>query len=116
MPIERLGATDVDRAGDDSRSDPKETTVRFLYFYVMKDDPGRVRAIAPEHAAYWRRIGLDGYLGVPFVHRSGGVITFEGRSLEQAEQIVAMDPFLQKHLLQDHWVKEWMVEMTQSTD
>jgi hypothetical protein len=27
-----------------------------------------------------------------------------------------MDPFLQKHLLQDHWVKEWMVEMTQSAD
>ena len=112
MPVERPGAADVDRAGDDSCSDPTETMVRFLYFYFMKDHPDRVRAIAPEHAAYWRRIGLDGYLGGSFVDRSGGLITFEGGSLEQTELIVAMDPFLQNNLVQDHWVKEWMVEMT----
>jgi uncharacterized protein YciI len=100
----------VDRPGDDSRSDPKETTVRLLYFYFMKDHPDRVRAIAPEHAAYWRGIGLDGYFGGPFVDRSSGLIIFDGDSLEQAQHLVVRDPFLQKDLLQDHWVKEWMVE------
>lgn len=84
--------------------------MRFLYFYLMKDEPDRIRAIAPEHAAYWQRLELNGYLGGPFVDRFGGLITFDVQSLEQAEQLVARDPFLQQDLLQDHWVKEWMVE------
>jgi hypothetical protein len=28
--------------------------MRFLYVYLMKDDPDRVRAVAPEHAASGR--------------------------------------------------------------
>jgi hypothetical protein len=39
--------------------------MRFLYFYLMKDAPDRVRATAPEHAAYWRNLGLRDYLGGP---------------------------------------------------
>jgi hypothetical protein len=31
--------------------------MRFLYVYM------RVRAVAHEHAAYWRGLGLDGFLG-----------------------------------------------------
>lgn len=84
--------------------------MRFLYFYFMKDHPDRVRAVASEHAAYWRGIGLDGYLGGPFFDRSGGLIMFDGQSLEQAERLVARDPFHQQDLLQDYWVREWMVE------
>jgi hypothetical protein len=37
--------------------------MRFLYFYLMKDAPDRVRAAAPKHAAYWRELGLRDYLG-----------------------------------------------------
>jgi hypothetical protein len=47
--------------------------MRFLYFYLMRDAPDRVRAVAPEHAAYWRELGLPDYLGGPFVDRSGGL-------------------------------------------
>jgi hypothetical protein len=46
--------------------------MRFLYFYLMKDAPDRVRATAPKHAAYWRELGLGDYLGGPFADRSGG--------------------------------------------
>ncbi len=59
--------------------------MRFAYGYVMANEPGRVRAVAPEHVAYWHGAALDDYLGGPFADRSGGLITFEAESLEQAE-------------------------------
>jgi hypothetical protein len=31
--------------------------MRFAYFYFMKPEPERVRAVAPRHASYWQ--GLD---------------------------------------------------------
>jgi hypothetical protein len=27
--------------------------MRIAYFYLMRDEPDRVRAVAPAHAAYW---------------------------------------------------------------
>jgi uncharacterized protein YciI len=77
----------------------------------MKAHPDRIRVIAPEHAAYWRGLELDRYVGGPFVDRSGGLVIFDGHSPEQAELLVARDPFVQESLLQDHWVKEWMPEL-----
>jgi uncharacterized protein len=82
--------------------------MRFLYFYLMKDAPDRVRAAAPKHAAYWRELGLRDYLGGPFADRSGGLITFQTDSGAQAEQLVANDPFLSEGLLERHWVKQWL--------
>ena len=69
--------------------------MRFLYFYLMRDAPDRVRAVAPEHAAYWRELAPPDYLGGPFVDRSGGLITFEIASVDEAERLVADDPFEQ---------------------
>ncbi|HEY5985609.1 MAG TPA: hypothetical protein VIV12_04385 [Streptosporangiaceae bacterium] len=34
--------------------------MRIAYFYWMKDDPDRVRTMAPQHARYWRDLGLPG--------------------------------------------------------
>jgi len=76
----------------------------------MKNDPDRVRTIASEHASYWRDLGLPGYLGGPLADRSGGLITFEADSLEQAEGIIAADPFVREELLESSVVKEWMPE------
>jgi uncharacterized protein YciI len=84
--------------------------MRFLYFYLMKDAPERVRAAAPKHAAYWRELRLGGYLGGPFADRSGGLITFETDSAAQAEALVANDPFLREGLLERHWVKQWLLD------
>jgi uncharacterized protein YciI len=84
--------------------------MRFLYFYIMRDAPDRVRAVAPEHAAYWRELSLRDYLGGPFVDRSGGLITFEITSADEAERLVAHDPFEQGDLLERRWLKEWMID------
>jgi uncharacterized protein YciI len=69
-------------------------TMRVAYLYFMKDEPDRVRALAPQHVAYWQGVAATGYLGRPFTDRSGGLITFEIESSEKAEQLVAGDPFL----------------------
>jgi uncharacterized protein YciI len=81
--------------------------MRIAYFYLMKHDPNRVRAVAPDHAAYWHDLDPPGYLGGPMGDRSGGLITFEARSVEEAEQLVAGDPFVRAGLLEDAWLKEW---------
>jgi uncharacterized protein YciI len=84
--------------------------MRILYLYWMKDDPDRVRSTAPQHASYWRELGRPEYLGGPFGDRSGGLITFEADSLEQAEGIIAADPFVRENLLESSLVKQWMPE------
>ena len=84
--------------------------MRFLYFYLMRDAPDRVRAAAPDHAAYWRALGLRDYLGGPFADRSGGLITFDVVSAAEAERLVAEDPFVREDLLEGRWVKEWMID------
>ena len=84
--------------------------MRCLYIDFMKDDPDRVAAVAPEHAAYWRGLELREYLGGPFADRSGGLISFETESHDDAVQLVADDPFVREGLVECSWVKEWEVE------
>jgi uncharacterized protein YciI len=84
--------------------------MRFVYVYSMKGDPDRVRAVAREHAAYWRGLALEDYLGGPFADRSGGTITFKADTPAEAERLVDGDPFGREGLLNDPWVKQWMVE------
>ena len=67
--------------------------MRCSYIYFMKDNPDRVAAVAPEHAAYWRGLELREYLGGPFADRSGGLISFQTDSHDDAAQLVAHDPF-----------------------
>jgi uncharacterized protein YciI len=69
-----------------------------------------VRTIAPQHAAYWRELGMPEYLGGPFADRSGGLITFQAESLEQAEGIIVADPFVREEVLESSVVKQWMPE------
>lgn len=84
--------------------------MRVAYLYFMKDEPDRVRAVAPDHVTYWRGLAITGYLGGPFIDRSGGLITFEIGSSEEAEQLVADDPFLRAELIENRWLKEWVIE------
>jgi uncharacterized protein YciI len=84
--------------------------MRVLHFYTMKQDPDRVRAVAPRHAAYWAQVGARDHEGGPFDDRSGGLITFEVDSREDAERLIAADPFVREELLERSWVKQWLVE------
>ena len=84
--------------------------MRIVYFYSMKHEPDEIRTVAPAHAAYWRERGLPEYVGGPFADRSGGLITFDASTAEEAERIVAADPFVTGGLLDDSIVKEWTPE------
>ena len=84
--------------------------MRCSYIYFMKDNRDRVAAVAPEHAAYCPGLELREYLGGPFADRSGGLISFESDSREDAAQLVADDPFVREGLVEHSWVKEWKVE------
>lgn len=77
------------------------------YFYLMTDEADRLRAVAPRHAAYWTERRLRGYRGGPFADRSGGLITFEVDSGEEARRLVAGDPFVTAGLIAKSWLKEW---------
>jgi uncharacterized protein YciI len=83
---------------------------RFAYFYVMRNDPDRVRATAPRHASHWQGLRLPGYWGGPFDDRTGGLITFEVETPEQARHAVDTDPFVKRGLLEAYWIKEWSPE------
>jgi uncharacterized protein YciI len=84
--------------------------MRVVHIYTMKPEPQRVRAIAPKHSAYWRQVGVRGYQGGPFQDRSGGLITFETNSSQEAERLIRADPFVQEDLLESSWVKQWLVD------
>jgi uncharacterized protein YciI len=77
---------------------------RLAYFYFMKKEADKIQSVVPLHVEYWRQRNLKGYMGGPFADRSGGLITFE------AESIVVNDPFVSEDLLEEKWIKEWMVE------
>jgi uncharacterized protein YciI len=87
-----------------------EAAMRCSYIYFMKDNPDRVAAVAPAHAAYWRGLKLREYLGGPFADRSGGLISFESDSRDDVARLVADDPFVRERLVERSWVKEWKVE------
>ena len=84
--------------------------MRIMYSYMMREEPDRVRAVAPQHAAYWRALDARGYLGGPFADRSGGLITSEIDSNEEASRLIAADPFVQLDLLDASWMKQWITE------
>jgi uncharacterized protein len=79
----------------------------FAYFYLMADDPKRVRSMAPRHTEHWHALRLPHYTGGPFADRSGGLITFEVDDPGQAESAVAEDPFVREGLVTRYWLREW---------
>lgn len=83
---------------------------RFIFFYLMKNDPGKIRETVPAHVDYWKRSNLNNYLGGPFADRTGGLITFEEDSIDKAEERVEKDPFVSNSLIEKKWVKEWLPE------
>lgn len=76
----------------------------------MKNAPDKIREVVPAHIEYWRKCNLEGYMGGPFADRSGGLITFLSTNLEDAKRIIMNDPFVSENLIENNWIKEWVVE------
>ena len=85
-------------------------TKRFVYFYLMKSQPDRIRQTVPLHVEYWKSRHLQHYLGGPFADRTGGLISFDADSLDTAETLSTADPFVLHGLIESRWVKEWLAE------
>ncbi len=83
---------------------------RFVFIYFMKKEPEKIRLAVPLHIEYWRKINLNKYSGGPFSDRSGGLIIFEAENIEEAIKIAMGDPFVLKNLIEDKYVKEWIIE------
>jgi len=85
---------------------------RFLYFYFNRNEPEKLRQVVPVHVRYWKDANLRGYVGGPFADRTGGLISFVASSLEEANAIIMQDPFVLEDLIDQKWIKEWIMERT----
>jgi uncharacterized protein YciI len=83
---------------------------QFVFFYLMKNDPDKMRKSVQEHIRYWKKSAPPSYSGGPFSDRSGGLILFEAESIEIARDLAMNDPFVVQEVTEDKWVKEWMPE------
>jgi len=81
--------------------------MRFAYFYLMADDPARIRSVAARHTEHWHGLHLKEYLGGPLADRTGGLITFVVDLPAEADAAVAGDPFVRLGLLERYWLREW---------
>lgn len=86
------------------------TDKRFVYFYFNRSEPEKIRQIVPAHVQYWKSANLEDYTGGPFGDRSGGLISFSASSLEVATRVILQDPFIQENLVEQKWIKEWVME------
>ncbi len=83
---------------------------QFVFFYLMKNNPEKIRNIVPEHIRYWKENKPINYSGGPFSDRSGGLILFEAENIETATKLAMSDPFIDQDIIESKWVKEWIRE------
>ena len=83
---------------------------RFLYFYINRNQPEKIQQVVPAHVEYWKTAILKEYMGGPFADRTGGLISFVVSSMEEAAEIIRQDPFVLEALIDQKWIKEWILE------
>ena len=83
---------------------------QFVFFYLMKNEPEKIRIIVAEHIRYWKDRKLINYSGGPFSDRSGGLILFEAVNMETATKMAMSDPFVVQEVIESKWMKEWIRE------
>lgn len=81
----------------------------FAFCYFMKFEPARLKTLIPEQIKYWEEHARSNFTGGPFQDRSGGMLTFSAPNLAAAEEICKADPFVKSGLVEEYWVKEWLV-------
>ncbi len=74
----------------------------------MKNEPERISRVVPEHIVYWHDCNPDEYPGGPFTTDPKDFL-FVVAGMDEAEQRVAADPFVQEKLLKN--IKEALEKM-----
>ena len=82
----------------------------YTFFYLMKNDPEKIRNIIPAHIKYWKDNKPINYSGGPFHDKSGGLILFEAENMELATELAMNDPFVVREAIETKWVKELIRE------
>ena len=82
--------------------------MRFLFFYLMTDDPARVRDAAARHAAYWQQHAPQEYPRRTLRRPLRRPDHLRGRPPSQAKQLVGNDPFLVEGLVSRWWLHHWL--------
>ncbi len=83
---------------------------RIIYFYFNRNEPEKIRQVVSAHVGYWKSTNVKGYMGSPFGDRTGGLISFVAQSLQEATEIFQKDPFIREDLIEQKWIKEWLLE------
>ncbi len=78
---------------------------KYIFFYFISASTAIINKIAPSHARYWADKLLT---GGPFADFSGGFVTFEAGSLEEAKRITEQDPFVKENILLKSELIEWL--------
>ena len=106
----RLAAQPRHSVGAAARRLKEIPAMRITYFYLLRNEPDRVRSVGPRHARYWQAAALPGYAGGPFADRTGGLVMFDCDTEEHARELVARDPFVVDGLVERSWLEEWLPE------
>ncbi len=83
---------------------------QYAFFYLMKNDPEKIRDIISAHIKYWKDNKPNNYSGGPFSDRSGGLILFEAENMQAATELSMNDPFIVREAIETEWIKEWIRE------
>ena len=81
----------------------------FVFCYFMKFEPAKLKTLIPEQIEFWQKHAPSTFTGGPFKDRSGGMLTFSAPDLSAAEEICKGDPFVKSGLVEEYWVREWLV-------
>jgi uncharacterized protein YciI len=81
----------------------------FVFCYFMNFDPAELKTLIPEQIEYCQHYAPENFIGGPFKDRSGGMLSFSAPDLDAATAICENDPFVKKGLVNQYWVKEWLV-------
>ncbi|CAN5700389.1 hypothetical protein BH09CHL1_BH09CHL1_08350 [soil metagenome] len=82
---------------------------KFALLLTYGTDNEKRQAVRPSHRDYLRSLAADGKLlhAGPWADDSGSLIVYEAESLEEAQAILAADPFTTEGIVVDSVIREW---------
>jgi uncharacterized protein YciI len=82
---------------------------KFAVLLTYGDDGGLRQRVRPKHREYLWSLANEGKLlhAGPFADDSGALLVYECESLDEAEAMLAADPFSTEGVVVDSSIREW---------